>query len=102
MIHRELFYEIEQVNGNSELDFLASELKNMDFDTIDFFRVTGATQYRPDLISLKYFGTYHLGWLLARYNEFLDPIQDFEIGVLIKIPNLREYYQFYSRNARTV
>lgn len=102
MINRERFYEIIEFNRNLELDYLASNLKELELETIDFFRITASTQYRPDLISLKYFGTYHLGWLLARYNEFLDPVEDFEIGVLLRIPDIREFYQFYSRNARRV
>jgi len=95
-----LFAE-KTVNDNTELDYLDSKIKQLieveDLTTSDTIRIPESVKYRPDLLSLKYYGTYHLGWLIALYNNFLDPIFDFEVGVLVKIPSIEEYQRFYTR-----
>lgn len=96
------FYESAMVDGNLELDYLSSKLPKMSLSTVEYHTVDIVTQYRPDLISLKYYGNYHFGWLIAEHNEFLDPIMDFYSPRVVKIPSLTEYYQFYNRNSRKV
>lgn len=89
------------VNGNIELDYLDALTKELvqveQLTTTDTIRVTEAIKYRPDLLSLKYYGTYHLGWLIALHNNFLDPVFDFEVGTLVRIPSLEQYQSFYTR-----
>jgi hypothetical protein len=95
-----LFKEVT-VNGNKELDYLDSLTKELvqveQLATTDTIRISETVKYRPDLLSLKYYGTYHLGWLIALHNNFLDPIFDFEVGVLVRIPSIEQYQRFYTR-----
>ena len=93
-------YNVQNVDGNFELDYLDSPLPNVDLPTETTIRLTVVMQYRPDLVSLKAFGNYNMGWLIALHNDFLDPIYDFEIGREVKIPNLDSYYRYYNANSR--
>lgn len=97
---RKYFYSEETVDGNKELDYLTTTLSEMDLRTQDFYTVDAATEHRPDLISLRYYGNYDLGWLLCEHNNFQDPLTDFYIGRRVAIPSLTEYYQYYNRNTR--
>lgn len=97
---RKYFYNAEYVDNNLELDFLNKDYIMMDIETATTFRIPRAFKYRPDLISLKFYNNYHLGWLIAHHNEFLDPIIDFEVGKLIKIPDLDSYFRYYKTYTR--
>lgn len=94
------FYSEVVVNNIKERDMLSDSLLNMDIRTIGNYRITSVTEKRPDLISLKFYGSYHYGWLLALHNGFLDSINDFVSGIEIKIPDLSDYYRDYSRRAK--
>jgi hypothetical protein len=87
---------------NTELNYLDAKTITMNLKQADVFVVTDTTEYRPDLISLKFFDSYDYGWLLALYNGFLDPVFDFKSGTKIKIPDISDYFRFYSRNSRKV
>ena len=52
-----------------------------------FWTITSKYQYRPDLISVKFFGTPELWWVLSEFNKFKRPLQDFETNVVLKVPN---------------
>ncbi len=97
---RRHFYREERLDKNVELDYLSSTLNGMRLSTVETYRITAVTAHRPDILSFMYYGTYHLGWLLAHHNDFLDPISDFSEGTLLRIPSLTEYYQYYNRNTR--
>ena len=93
------FYKEVELDNHLELDYLDTELVNMDIDTIDIFRVESPYEYRPDLISMKVYGDYHYGWLIALHNGFLDPVEEITLGKRVKIPDLTQYIKFYNRNA---
>lgn len=101
LIERKDFYVREMVDGNAELDYLTSSLNDMQLSTVESYRISNATAYRPDLISSIYYQNYNLGWLIAYHNNILDPITEFYMGRVIDIPSLTEYYQFYNRNSRS-
>ncbi len=102
MTTRKFFFDEVTVDGNVELDFLKTRLNKLNIKTFDMYRIDAVTAGRPDLVSLKYYGTYDLGWLICEHNKFKDPINDLSIGRVIQIPSLTEYYQFYNRNTRKV
>lgn len=97
---RKYLYKNENMDGNIELDFLNKNFTDINLGDATTFRISKALEYRPDLISQQFFGNFHLGWLLALHNDFLDPIYDFKEGVKIKIPNYDEYFRYYKRRAR--
>lgn len=95
------FYPVVEVDGISELDYLDSEILDMDLPTAQTFMIKDPFTYRPDLIAQRFLGSYHYGWLLARHNGFLDPIFDFEQGVVIDIPDMNAYFRFFNKNKVT-
>lgn len=97
---RKFFYDEGSVNGRKELDYLTTRLNTIQLESVTFFRVDVVTEKRPDLISVKFYGTYDLGWMIAEHNNIQDPIEGFTAGLVIKIPSITEYYQFYNRNTR--
>jgi len=92
------FYNCVEVDGNYEIDFLDGNLHHIDLPTVTTFRVRQPFTYRPDLISYKFMGSYNYGWLIALHNDFLDPVFDFEDGVLVNIPDMDAYFKFFSEN----
>ena len=98
---RKYLYDEFMINGNREPDFLSRNYIDIDLDTIDRMRINGAMQYRPDLISNAYYKTFDMGWLIALHNDFMDPIFDFEIGTVVDIPDLDQYFRYYKANARS-
>lgn len=55
-----------------------------------FYEVTQEFAHRLDLISLKYYGTAQLYWVIAFANKMIDPIAETVVGVKLRIPD-REY-----------
>lgn len=92
------FYKEKELNDYRELDYLDTNIHNMRLSTSDVFVVTAPFEYRPDLISMRVFGDYHYGWLIALHNDFLDPVFSITIGREIDIPDIDEYFDFYSEN----
>jgi len=97
---RKYFYQQTLADRNTELDYLTTTLNKMKLQTQEFYVIDASTAHRPDLISLKYYGNYDLGWLLCEHNNFQDPLTDFYIGRRVKIPTMIDYYQFFNRNSR--
>lgn len=97
---RSRLYEVVEVDSNFELDYLQTSLENLDLETIRTYRIPQAMEYRPDLISYKFYGNFNLGWLIALHNDMLDPVFGFESGKEIDIPSMDQYFRFYSRSAR--
>lgn len=97
---REYLYGVVQVGRGLELDYLNSAFVGMELKTIDVLTITSATEHRPDLVSMKYYGNYNMGWLIAYHNKMLDSILDFSVGRRVNIPSLDDYYRYYNRNAR--
>lgn len=52
-----------------------------------FYVVEGRFQFRPDLLSLEYYGTTKLWWVIMRANNFDHPAKDLEAGTTIRIPD---------------
>ena len=99
MEERGSFVSVYQVEGNSERDLLKSNLIEMKLRTDYQYRITSATEGRPDLISAIYYGSFNYGWLISLHNEFLDPFNDYYAGRLINIPSMEDYYKFFNRNS---
>lgn len=98
---REYYYKLANVDDRSlELDYLTSNLHRMNLETVDWFIVDAVTENRADLISLKFFGNYHFGWLIGMHNDIENLVTGFPIGKKVAIPSLDDYYRFYNRNTR--
>jgi hypothetical protein len=51
------------------------------------FEVTIEYAHRPDLISLMYYGTEQLYWVIAYANEMIDPFAETVVGLKLRIPD---------------
>jgi hypothetical protein len=98
MEKRGSFYKKTEDSGSIEYDYLKTRINSINLTTVDTIRITSIYENRPDLISLKYYGSYNYGWLVSMHNEILNPFEDYHIGRVIKIPSLEDYYRFYNRN----
>ena len=92
------FYKEVELGEYIELDYLDTNIVKMDLTTEDVFTVTAPYEYRPDLISMKVFGEYHYGWLIALHNDLLDPVFELTVGKRLNIPDMDEYFDFFSEN----
>jgi hypothetical protein len=54
--------------------------------TTKFYVVTPGTEYRPDLVSSKVYGTPDFWWRVMEYNNIKD-IFDFKAGLNLRLPN---------------
>lgn len=97
---RKFLYKTETVNGNRELDYIRTTINSIDMRKIDKYRITAATENRPDLISNIFYGNYNMGWLIHIHNNIIDPFTEYKVGRVIDIPSIDDYYRHYNRNAR--
>lgn len=98
---RKYFFEIKTIDSNKELDYLNHNYTEMKLETATTFTIPRVFSFRPDLISLRFYGNYHLGWLIANHNNFLDPLFDFKEGITIKIPDMDEYFRYFKTRTRS-
>ena len=99
MEERGSFMQKVRVNGNTELDILKTPLQNINLRTVEQYRITSVTANRPDLISAMFYGSYNYAWLISLHNGFVDPFNEYEVGKLINIPSMEDYYKFFNRNS---
>lgn len=98
---RQYYYDAIRTDVDTvELDYLTTNINKMDLETVDYFTVDAATENRIDLISLKFYGNYHFGWLIGLHNNIEDITNGFPIGTRVALPSIDEYYRFYNRNTR--
>lgn len=99
---RQYYYKTAKTELETiELDYLSSNLHKLKLETVEFFIVDAATENRADLISLKFYGNYHFGWLIGMHNDIEDLTLGFPLGTKIGIPSIDDYYRFHNRNTRT-
>lgn len=55
-------------------------------DTDQFFEVPKNLNYRPDILSSKYYGTPDYWWRILEYNMIFD-IMDFKSGIIVRLPS---------------
>ena len=55
-------------------------------DNDTYYTIEAQYQYRPDLISLKFYGIQDLWWVIAKENNLQHPIKDIKAGKVIRIP----------------
>jgi hypothetical protein len=51
-----------------------------------FFEITKPLNYRPDLVSSKFYGTPDYWWKIMEYNGISD-VYNFKQGTVIRLPN---------------
>lgn len=100
---RKYLYQETDESGNIEIDLLDNKmLPIQEITEVDTITVDAATKGRLDLIAYRTLGSFNLLWLLAEYNNMVDPFEETAIGKEIRIPSIDEYYKYFNRNARRV
>lgn len=61
-----------------------------------YYRVTRDDTGRPDLISLKLYGTIDFWWMLMKYNGVDDVWNELYPGQMLKVPDVRDFNQYAS------
>jgi hypothetical protein len=64
-----------------------------------FFEVVGGFEHRPDLISLMYYGTEQLYWVIAHANGLTEPFAQTRVGLRLRIPDREMVFQTILVNA---
>lgn len=93
-------YERTSIYGSEELDYLTSNFHRMNLSTITNDVIDSMTVNRLDLLSYKHYRNYHYGWLILEHNGIIDPLEELDIGTIVKIPSLEDYFRFKTRNKR--
>lgn len=99
LYNRKFLYKQETVDGIRELDLLQTKLIYQDFSTQKEITVTDATAYRPDLVSRVAYGNPNYGWLIMDYNDILDPYDQLVTGVVLQVPRIDVYFNFFNENS---
>lgn len=96
---RTSFYKTVLVDGNKEFDYLSTPLPDLTYKKEDVsYIVTQSTVGRLDLISMRFYKTPDLWWLIAHVNNIIDPFDDMFVGQELRIPSHIDYYQFFINN----
>lgn len=97
---RKFLYGRETVDGVPELDYLKTEITEMDLDVARVITVRSHTAFRPDLLSQIAFGQFDMGWLLMDYNDILDPFEELVPGKKLNVPSQSEYFEFFNEASK--
>lgn len=58
-----------------------------------YFEVTAEFAHRPDLISLFFYGTEQLYWVIAFVNNMTEPFAQTRVGMRLRIPDRDTVFQ---------
>lgn len=97
---RTILYQKILLEGNTEFDYIDSNLEEMELTTTEKLVINSVYENRPDLISFQFFGNFDFGWLVAYHNDIVDPLTEFVSGREINIPSIEDYYRFVNRNKK--
>lgn len=98
---RKNLYRKMLVDNNKEVDYLNTKIPIMDFENYSNYTVPQYAEGRIDIISYLHYETVELWWLIAQFNDIINPLDELHSGKVLKIPSLSEYYRFYNENSRT-
>ena len=98
---RKDLYKSRLIDNNKELDYLDSNIPNMNINKFTLYTIPQYAEGRLDLISFVHYKTVNLWWLIAQYNGLTDTTDD-EVytGRILRIPSVSEYYKFYNTNSK--
>lgn len=97
---RKSLYQTVEVDGNIEKDYLSTNIGSMGIEASVQYTVPQYAAGRLDIVSLIHYGTVEYWWLIAQYNDILDPIESITTETVLQIPSIDEYYDFYDAEAK--
>ncbi len=87
-------------NGVSEIDMLSLSLNFSLFENNNgytYYYITADDLLRPDLLSLRLYGTMDYWWIISSFNHIEDWWNDVTLGMRISVPNLIDIQNFYTK-----
>lgn len=97
-MRRTLFYKKFTTNSVEELDFLYNSLSQFKFNYAPgYYRVGEEDIPDPGGISNKVYGTVEFWWVILLVNDIQNPFLELTSGMLLKIPNVVDIYDFQKR-----
>lgn len=97
---RKDLYQTILVNNNKELDYLDSLVNEFNTTNTVIYVVPSWAENRLDIISFIHYRTTRLWWLIAQFNDNLDPIEGVLTGTELVIPMVSDYYTFYNSKSK--
>lgn len=95
---RTKFFNIVNVNGIDELDFLDNTLINFKVQRQAlYYRVKDIDLKAPDLIAYKAYGQEQYWWIICLVNNIIDVSTELITGQVLIIPNILDVYDFAKR-----
>jgi len=96
--NRTIFYRKSIVNGQTENDLVRNYFNDL-FEIkrpLRYYAIESGDVQRPDLISIKFYGTDKYWWLICKFNKLDDLWNDLEIGQIISVPEIADIEDFYT------
>ena len=99
-MNRTKFYKKVVVDNTPELDFLWNTLSSFEINhTLGYYRIRGDETDQFDLVSYRIYGTERYWWILCLVNQVKNPLVGVSEGSIIKVPDIRDIYDFYQNFA---
>jgi hypothetical protein len=93
--NRATFFKPEILDGIPELDL--SEGKFSLFETkaqVRMYQLDSYEAFRPDIISYRIYNTTSYWWILMKYNNIIDPLEELVPGLILKVPDASDIRNF--------
>lgn len=99
---RTLLFDEVILDDNLELDILSRV--NISYETFPTPETTAVVKQhhltRIDLLSYDVYGTPYYWWFIADRNNIIDPTTELYLGMILQIPSLSDYFDFYNKNIK--
>lgn len=90
------FMPLENVNGNLERDMVNNNWSLFEIKrAISFETIKRVDLQRPDIFSLRIYGSMGYWWILSKVNNIDDWWNDVKVGQDIIVPDMRDIEDFY-------
>lgn len=99
--YRTNFLTTNNVDGIDEKDLGSIDFGDYDFGADAYYICKQQDIGRPDIISMRIYGTTNYWWFLMRYNGISDVWNDIREGLVIKFPSyemVREAFKTYRKS----
>lgn len=99
--NRTNFYNTENVDAIQEKDLISNTTDVFDKKAeYDFYTVSDVDLLRPDLISVKLYGSDAYWWILMKANDIEDVWNDLYIGKVLVVPSFKDIEKYYTENKK--
>jgi hypothetical protein len=92
------FCQTITVNGIQEKDINLCQWELFSITRpLSYYQISDGDKARPDLLSLKIYGTMDYWWVLCKHNKIDDLWNDLVAGEYLECPNVQDIQDYYIR-----